>query len=153
MQGDTKCRAFLKYILSAILKLTRGCGIVELSDIIMFMQTSIHPSQTYNSPCGVSTLLLGAGDGCSQRTLPAIPGSLRTLEQVWLLSLAVDRPPMELGHAWTKQGNCTCMTWDPGGGSMSKQVTFTNLNFIFLRDLESLCTSFFTSSEINPAAS
>lgn len=72
-----------------------------------------HPSQICNSPLGGPTLLLGAGDSGSQRALSSIPSSLRTLEQVWLLSLAMDRPPMEFSSAWTKQGNCTCAAWDP----------------------------------------
>lgn len=61
------------------------------------------------SPFSVPTLLLGAGDGCHCGTLSSIPGSLRTLEQVWLLSLAMNCSPVELGRTRTKQGNCTCM--------------------------------------------
>lgn len=68
---------------------------------------------------------MGAGNGCNQRTLPSIPGSLWTLEKVWLLSLAMNSSPVKFGWPWTKQGHYPCTTWDPGRGSVTK-VTYVN---------------------------
>lgn len=69
---------------------------------------------------------MGAGDACNQRTLPSIPGGLRTLEKVWLLSLAMNSSPMKFPR--TKQGNYPCTTWDPGRASVTK-LTYVNQLF------------------------
>lgn len=93
--------------------------------IFTLTQTSIHPPHICHSWRAGPTFLLGAGNSCSQRALISIPQSLGTLKQVWLISLAVDWPPVEFDYAWTNQRNCTCTTWDPGGESVIKCVTFT----------------------------
>lgn len=63
---------------------------------------------------GVTTLLLCTCDGCNQSTLPSIPGDFWTLEQIWLISFAVNCTPVYFDVQRSKQRNCPCVTWHSG---------------------------------------
>lgn len=67
---------------------------------------------------GVTTLLLCTSDGCNQSTawngVPSVPGDFWTLEQIWLISFAVNRTPVYFGVQRSKQRNCPCVTWHSG---------------------------------------
>lgn len=76
----------------------------------------------------VSTLLLGAGDSCNQGALLSIPHSLGAVEQVWLILTAIDGTPMEFDSAWTKQGNGTSTSGDPGKGLIKNKILDLILN-------------------------
>lgn len=83
----------------------------------------------------IITWLLVAGNSCNQRTLLSIPGSLGTLEQVWLFALAMDCRPVELGCAWTEQRNCSSVTWKSGRTSKGEHVSYSNLKSFFILQL------------------
>lgn len=74
---------------------------------------------------GVTILLLCTYDGCNHSALPSIPDDFWRLEQIWLISFAVNRTPVYFGVQRSKQWNCPCLTWH--SGKLHWAVTVTSV--------------------------